>query len=853
MRCRERQEKQRRRDEKHWPRRICAVCNNCSYQDREDTRHTKQDWTRPLSQHNGSYRNRKGAHEKLSIQCTLCPFNQVPVNIAGAQVMAVIDTGASINCMSENLFVNCSEEVQRTYRKLNDRWCKVASGSLVKIEGVVHVPITMNNETFSACVHLFADPSFPLLLGVPFLRQHKAHLDFGGPGQATMTLTHPVYAASSVTIPPHSTGLFVGCLREVQIADNVSGDCSNIMKSRSGMAVIDSAVTPVENRIPVQVYNHNDWPRRVKQGDYVAQYTSWSDDVMVQNVTSLDKDGGKDAFEPNVDLSSDLMTGSEKIRMRQLINEYADCFVDPAVNEVGKTGLMKHRIDLIPGAKPFSCQPYRVSPHMRDEMKKILNEQMRQGLITKVIDGAWGAAGLLVKKADGTMRLVCDYRRLNAQTIGLSARIPRLDDIFDSVGQNNPKYFTSLDVQSSFHQIEMEEGSVDYTAFVTPHGKFRYTRMPQGLKNASNSFQALIDLMLTDIQYQFVLAYIDDLIIYSDTFDAHIAHVREVFERLRKAGLKLKASKAKIGVPSVPFLGHILSNEGILPNPQKTEVIRSYPVPRRVKDVRAFLGMCGFYRRFVKDYSLLARPLYDLTKKDVAFKWTDKQQEAFDKLKDALVTTVLLQYPDFNRRFVLHTDASKVGLGAVLSQDDGTGKLRPVAFAGRATSKAEMNYSTTMLELAAIIWSFNYFKIYLSSAEFDLYTDHAALKWILGLKEVQGKLARWTLTLQEYAFVVRHVKGKDNVVSDVLSRREYNDESEGNDVYVRQVGASGSKTPPPGAMEDRERVLRTTAAWFSSINTGEGQGLNKRQRKTNNEKGKVRFAETAQVREFAFD
>ena len=369
--------------------------------------------------------------------------------------------------------------------------------------------------------------------------------------------------------------------------------------------------------------------------------------------------------------------------------------------------------------------------------------------------------------------MVIDYRALNAATIPSVLRVPRLDDVLDSVGETNPQYFSVLDCTQGFHQIPLDPESRSKTGFITPMGKFRYKTMPQGIKNAPATFQALMDTLLRGVQYKYVAAYIDDIILFSHTFNQHLTHIREVLTRLRAAKLKLHPKKCSFAVKQVAFLGHVLKPHGISPDPGKIEAIRSYPEPKKLKQVRGFLGLSGFYRRFIPEYAHLARPLYHLTRKDVPFKWTDDCQQAFDALKEAITSDTVLAFPDFRKPFILATDASKTGVGACLSQKH-DGELRPIAFAGRGFTKAESNYTTTEQELLGVVFAIQHFRVYLTGNEFELHTDHSALRWILGLNEPQGRLARWVTFLQQFQYKVLHVKGKDNVVPDALSRRPYN-------------------------------------------------------------------------------
>ena len=294
-----------------------------------------------------------------------------------------------------------------------------------------------------------------------------------------------------------------------------------------------------------------------------------------------------------------------------------------------------------------------------------------------------------------------------------------------------------------------------------------------GLRNAPSSFSALVEVLLRGISYKYVVAYIDDICCFSPTFESHLQHLREIFTRLRQANLKLKPSKCYFALKKIHFLGHVLQAEGVSPNPDKIESIKSYPVPQKVKDVRSFLGLVGFYRRMIPAFGSTAKPLYNLTKKDVPFLWSDECQKAFDQLKAVLTSDSVVAYPDFSKPFILSTDASTTAIAGVLSQQHESG-IRPVAFCGRALSPAETRYSITEQELLAVVFSVQHFKVYLEGSPFELQTDHSALKWILTTKDlVSPRLTRWALFLQGFTFTVTHLKGKLNIVPDALSRRQY--------------------------------------------------------------------------------
>lgn len=283
-----------------------------------------------------------------------------------------------------------------------------------------------------------------------------------------------------------------------------------------------------------------------------------------------------------------------------------------------------------------------------------------------------------------------------------------------------------------------------------------------------------MDAIFSGISFRFLLAYLDDLIVYSRTYEDHLRHLCKVFSRLRNADLKLKDSKCVFGTSEVEFLGHRVSREGIKPSLDKVSAISQFPVPKSTKEVRRFLGISGFYRKFVPNYGSIAKPLYALTSKEMTFQWSQECQEPFSYLKDALVSDPILALPNFEKEFILSTDASSIGIGCVLSQYDNTNSLKPVAYAGRSFTDPETRFTVTEQELLACVWAITYFKVYLEGKHFQLYTDHAALTWLLNQKQASSaRLARWILCVQSYDFTPHHIQGSKNVVPDGLSRRTY--------------------------------------------------------------------------------
>ena len=334
------------------------------------------------------------------------------------------------------------------------------------------------------------------------------------------------------------------------------------------------------------------------------------------------------------------------------------------------------------------------------------------------------------------------------------------------------KLFSTLDLQSGYWQIEMDKDDRAKTAFITKHGLFEYNKMPFGLATAPSTFQRCMEMVLRGLQWKSLLIYLDDIIIFSSTFDEHIVRLNEVLNRLAKAGLKLKPSKCHLLQKEVLFLGHIVGQEGVKPNPKIIEAVKSWKPPTNVKEVQQFLGLCNYYRQFVKGFSELATPLSRLTQKNVKFKWTEECDTAFVKLKSTLTEAPVLSLPEDNGSFIIDTDASDIGIGGVLSQIQ-NGKEHVIAYASKKLNRTQRRYSVTKRELLAVVTFIHQFRHYLLGRKFLLRTDHSSLRWLFNFKDPQGQLARWLEVLAQYHFDIQHREGKKHQNADALSRKDY--------------------------------------------------------------------------------
>ena len=432
-----------------------------------------------------------------------------------------------------------------------------------------------------------------------------------------------------------------------------------------------------------------------------------------------------------LDLSDTPLDESQQAQLRSLVQEYRDIFAS-SPEELGRTNIVQHRIDT-GDQPPIRQRPYRVSDTQRGIIEEHITDTLNRGIIQAIIS-PWSSPIILVKKKDGTDRFVVDFRRLNSITRKDSYALPRVDDALDAL--HGTRYFSSMDLMSGYWQVEMEHASREHTAFITYGGLYEFLVVPFGLTGAPSTFERLMECVLRNLTYKICLIYLDDILVYSKTFDDHLSHLRQVFDRLRHANLKLKPSKCKFACTKVTYLGHVVSPDGISPDEDKISDVRDFPRPHNIKTVRSFLGLANYYRRFIK-----SRPLNQLLRKNHKFLWTDACEQAFKALKDALASAPILAFPNFKEPFHLYTDASNDGIGVTLGQIQ-EGREVVIAYASRDFNAAERNYSTTEREALAVIFGIKKFEPYLYEKKFILHTDHHSLKWLMTISDPTGKLAR---------------------------------------------------------------------------------------------------------------
>ena len=446
--------------------------------------------------------------------------------------------------------------------------------------------------------------------------------------------------------------------------------------------------------------------------------------------------------------------------------------------DMGRTNLVKHHIKLTDPV-PFKEAYRRIPPQMYDEVKTHLQEMLDLGAI-RPSNSPWASAIVLVRKKDGRLRFCIDLRKLNNRMVKDAYSLPRIESILDSLG--GAQIFSTLDLKAGYWQVEMAEECKAYTAFTCgPLGFYECDTMPFGATNAPATFQRLMHDCLGELNMNWCIVYLDDIIIFSDTKEEHLKRLEAVFQKLCAAGLKLKPSKCFFFREEIEYLGHVVSGKGISTNPKKIEAVSKWPTPKTVYDVRSFLGFVGYYRRFIKNFSRNTKPIREVitglenqskrAAKKTYIEWTDAANAAFEHLKTMCVSTPILAYPDYQLPFTLHTDSSTDGLGAVLYQKQ-DGKMRVIAYASRSVSKAESNYPAHKLEFLALKWAVcEKFHEYLyGSKSFEVFTDNNPLTYVLTSAKLDACGQRWVAKLANYNFSIRYRCGVSNTEADALSR-----------------------------------------------------------------------------------
>jgi len=670
---------------------------------------------------------------------------KVTLRANGKVQTAIVDSGAATSIITKALLKKLNCEIDKPSNLI----VVTANGARIKSLGIVSdLPITIGKINIPTAFQVLESKDEVLILGNEWLRDANAVMDWN---HASLTIRD---GDKTAKIPI----AFTKAAKLNTLEENNSEESEEAIIYYSDISTEEEDLT------------YNPW--RVSSSQDMRSYDQETeDDPSTTRNPAIFLAENEQANDQNAEwnLEKDLHVGPldhhQQQLFLQLISDSADVCASSQM-DIGRTNILKHDIHTGNHA-PIAKQAYKSNPVKKVFIENEIQDMEKRGIIRKS-KSPWASPVVIVDKKDGTQRFCVDYRGLNKITKIDRYPLPRIDELLETF--RTAHWFTTLDLASGYWQVEMNEADKEKTAFVTHKGLYEFNVMPFGLCNAPGTFQRLMNFVLQDFLGKFVAVYLDDIIIYSRTFEQHIDHLKLVFEALRTATLKIKLKKGFFCFPNIAFLGHIVGRNGISPDPAKVEKIMNFPEPTNLKELRGALGLFSYYRKFVKDFSRIAKPLLMLLKKDTPFEWNTKQQNAFDYLKKKLMEAPILQYPDFSKPFLIYTDASGTGLGAVLSQLNDEEKECVIAYASRSLNKAECNYGITDQECLAVVWAVKHFEQYLGLLPFKIITDHSALKFLQTADMPSGRRARWIMYLQQFKFEIIHRPGKDNKNADALSR-----------------------------------------------------------------------------------
>uniref|UniRef100_A0A3B1K6C6 Gypsy retrotransposon integrase-like protein 1 n=1 Tax=Astyanax mexicanus TaxID=7994 RepID=A0A3B1K6C6_ASTMX len=496
-------------------------------------------------------------------------------------------------------------------------------------------------------------------------------------------------------------------------------------------------------------------------------------------------------------------TENQYLQMTDKILKNSDVFSKHHL-DYGHTTVVKHEIPLV-DPRPFRLPYRKIPPSQYQAVRKAITEMEEAGVI-RPSKSPYASPIVVVTKKDGSLRICMDYRKLNSCSTRDAFPLPRVEEALEALGE--AKYFSTLDLTSGYWQVEVAEADKHKTAFSTPMGLFEANRMPFGLQNSPSTFQRLMTCCFGDLNFESLLIYLDDIVIFSRTFDEHLERLQMVFDRLRKYGLKLKPQKCHLLRREVLYLGHVVSSDGIKTDPDKISKVAGWKVPENRHELLQFLGFAGYYRRFIEGYASIAAPLYRLTSGDprkkkrgrkgppavgLPFIWTEECENAFQTLKTKLTTAPVLGYADYSQPFVLQTDASLAGLGAVLAQVQ-DGRERVIAYASRGLNPAETRYPAHKLEFLALKWAVtDKFYDHLYGHKFSVLTDNNPLKYVMTTAKLDATGQRWVAQLSMFDFDIRYRQGGCNANADGLSRMPASEVAEALHTCPQLVPTSSQK------------------------------------------------------------
>ncbi|EYC18252.1 hypothetical protein Y032_0028g1760 [Ancylostoma ceylanicum] len=730
------------------------------------------------------------------------------VRLLNGTANALLDSGSMISIIPLKVL---AEAYDRGYdvdslERVDERDMEAvfdASNNAMNFLGGVKIHVTLEGgKSSNVAFHISEEDSTEVLIGTNALKKLGVSITVTPETLAEREMADVVKkrqivsADERVVIPPYGFRLVAA---RCDVAENEAEGV--LWPTKRG--VTNGIVRVTNQKLTIPVQNAEEAPLVLRKGEELGDIGSekwiekWENCAMLDHEELVMNDNQKRALLLKQIEDNRQQNGSER-EIEDVLEDYKDVFA-VSDKELRQTNLVKLTIDT-GDHLPVKLKTRPVPLGVRAKLREMLKDLEKRDIIEKS-HSDWAFPIVLVEKKDGGIRLCVDYRELNKRIRQDSYPIPTIDAILQSLA--GKKYFTTLDLCSGYWQIPLEENTKHKSAFTTPEGLFQFKVTPFGLSTSPAVFQRLMDTVLSGLLGQEVFCYIDDVMICTETKERHLKLLREVCERMRGAGLMLKAQKCVLLQESISFLGHVIDQDGLHMDKKKVEAVLNYPTPRNVKDLRSFLGMASFYRKFCLNFSKTAAPLFKLTSARVEWQWEAPQEEAFAKLKTMISSAPVLTQPNIEearsgkRPFVIFTDASTAGIGAVLSQEGEDKQLHPIFFASKSLTKAERRYHITDLEALGVMFAVKRFHMFIYGIPTVLKTDHQPLTALFRRNNVSARVLRWSLELQRYNLEIQYVKGKANSVADALSRgpvdnqdgKEENETMHDVVVCATQVGA----------------------------------------------------------------
>ena len=723
----------------------------------------------------------------------------VRMKLGDKMLPCLLDSGSEVTLIPEAVVEAIGNvDVLPSTRRI---WA--ANGTEIHITGEAALLLQLKGKCLWTTALLSPDVE-EVMLGSDWLQAHQCVWDFGGgvlyiDGQAAVALSRKrslccrrVFVQENAVLPPRQQ-MDVTARSTLVSPWNVGADwIVDSHQLRPGLYVGRTLLPATRHGLKVRMVNTTAEPQTLASGTCLGNLQP----VEVAGEPEPAQTTGQSNQATDVDVVSTLMeklpgdmTDSQRQQVKELLSRYDDVFSRSAL-DMGRASLVEHTIDT--GSQRPIRQGLRRHPTAYMETIDKQVDELIQNDFVEPAASAWTSNVVLVRKKDGSHRFCVDYRAVNEVTYKDMYPLPHIDTCLGSM--NGAVWFSTLDLRSGYHAIPIKECDRDKTAFITWRGCFRYKVLPFGLSTAPSVFQRLMDLVLCGLTYVTCLVYLDDVIVFSSDFDSHVQRVQEVLERMRGANLKLHVKKCCLFQRKVDFLGHVLSEAGIEVQKDKVAAVRDSPTPRNLTQLRSFLGLCSYYRRFISRFADVAAPLHVLQRKQVPFVWTSDQEAAFNQLKEKLTSAPVLSMLTDEGTYCLDCDASDVGLGAVLSQNQGDSEV-VIAYASRTLSKPEHNYEVTRRELLAIVYGLKTYKQYLLGRHCVIRTDHTALQWLQRTPEPMAQLARWLVFIEKYDFEVLHRPGARHGNADGLSRKPM-EEGHEDDCLVQHSSGNAAAAEP---------------------------------------------------------